>query len=91
MFLGSLPRTTLFTDSVGEPNCTLTQEGGRGAQAKSRQPEDRPWRGQDDKGGDSWTGGGGGLQGLRGPIDAAVRPRWREEDRQAGPRRPDPR
>ncbi|KAA6429864.1 MAG: hypothetical protein FRX49_00296, partial [Trebouxia sp. A1-2] len=66
-------------------------EGGRAPQAKSRQAEDRPWRGQDDKGGDSWTGGGGGLQGLRAPVDAAVRPRWREDERQTGPRRPDAR
>ncbi|KAL0051006.1 hypothetical protein WJX82_000480 [Trebouxia sp. C0006] len=66
-------------------------EGGRAPQAKSRPAEDRPWRGQDDKGGDSWTGGGGGLQGLRAPIDAAVRPRWREDERQNGPRRPDAR
>ncbi|KAL3142989.1 kinesin-like protein [Trebouxia sp. C0009 RCD-2024] len=36
-------------------------------------------------------GGGGGLQGLRGPIDAGVRPRWREDERQPGPRRPEPR
>lgn len=71
--------------------CMSPQEGGRAPQAKSRQAEDRPWRGQDDKGGDSWTGGGGGLQGLRAPIDAAVRPRWREDERQIGPRRPDAR
>ena len=84
---------SLFFGSARTLNCLCVspQEGGRAPQAKSRPAEDRPWRGQDDKGGDSWTGGGGGLQGLRAPIDAAVRPRWREDERQTGPRRPDAR
>lgn len=69
----------------------VPQEGGRAPQGKTRQAEDRPWRGQYDKSGDGWTGGGAGLQGLRAPVDAAVRPRWREEERHTGARRPDAR
>lgn len=61
------------------------QGGGRGASAKPRQVEDRPWRGHEDRGRDTWLGGGSALAGPRAAPSPPVGPKWREEDRPVGP------